>query len=246
MNIFESILLGIIQGITEFLPVSSSAHLAIAQHLMPKFSQPGILFDVILHAGTLVAVIVYFRTTLLKLSAKMILLLAIGTIPAVVFGFLFSDWFEASFGNIKMIGIELIITGIFIYFVDYARQTRKSMNWLDAAIIGVAQAIAIIPGISRSGATIFAGVFRGLPKKDVANFSFLLSIPAILGAIVLQLVKYGFNESTSWGTYSVGFFFAFLFGFLSIGVLLRLLATRNFKVFAIYCWIVGVAVVLLS
>jgi undecaprenyl-diphosphatase len=239
MTLASAILLGIIQGITEFLPVSSSAHLVIAQHFIPGFSQPGVLFDVLLHAGTLLAVIIYFRKQLIALTLNKALLLILGTIPAVIFGFLFSDWLEASFSDIKAIGLQLIITGAFIYFVDFAKERRKSITWVDALIMGVAQAIAIIPGISRSGATIFAGVFRGLNKKQVADFSFLLSIPAIAGAIVFEVVKHGLSDSISMTNYAGGFVAAFVFGFLSIGVLLKFLVSRNFKIFAIYCFLIG-------
>ena len=125
MNIFHSIFLGVVQGLTEFLPVSSSGHLVIAQSLLPGFSQPGLLFDVILHAGTLAAVIYYFRKRLVKLSRHELKILAIGTIPAVVIGFLFNDWFEASFSDVRSVGIQLVITGVLCILVDFAKTKKR-------------------------------------------------------------------------------------------------------------------------
>lgn len=245
MNLFFAIILGTIQGITEFLPISSSAHLVIVQHMLPGFSQPGILFDVILHAGTLIAVIYYFREKLLKISAKMLLLLFVGTLPAVILGFLFQDFFEASFSDVKAVGFQLIISGILAFFVDKFAGKRTNIKFFDALLIGLGQAIAIIPGISRSGTTIFAGVARGINKSQVAEYSFLLSIPAILGAIVLQVSKYGFSENIDLGVYGAGFVASFVFGILSIKILLQFLMTKNFKVFSFYCFIVGLLVLAL-
>lgn len=239
MNFLSSVLLGVIQGLTEFLPISSSGHLVLAQHVLPGFDQPGILFDIVLHAGTLVAVLVYFYRTIIRLKLPQIVLLAIGTIPAGLLGFLFEDLFVAMFGDVRAIGLQLIITGILCYLIDRARTTRRTIHMVDALIIGLAQAVAIVPGISRSGATIFAATARGIDRQDAANFSFLLSIPAIGGAVVLQLVKYGATPDLDITYYVVGFIVAMIFGLLSIRMLLNLLVTKNFKFFAVYCFIVG-------
>jgi undecaprenyl-diphosphatase len=246
MNIFHAIILGVIQGLTEFLPVSSSGHLVIAQSLIPGFSQPGVLFDVMLHAGTLMAVLIYFRKKLLKLTLNEIVLLAVGTLPAIVVGFFFADFLESSFGNVKMVGIELIITGLLCFATDMFKTSKKAITGLDAFLIGIAQAIAIIPGISRSGATIFIATAQKIERAKAAEFSFLLSIPAIAGAILLQVVKYGFETNIDIAVYGVGILASFIFGLLSIKILLNLLVTKNFKVFGVYSVLLGLLVFFLS
>ena len=244
MNIFSAIILGIIQGLTEFLPVSSSGHLVLAQSLIPGFNQPGIFFDVILHAGTLVAVTAYFWKKILKISKKQIILLIIGTIPAVILGLLFNDLFEESFSNVKAVGIQLIITGILCWLIDRANTTKKSISIFDSFLIGIGQAIAIIPGISRSGSTIFAAVFRGINRAEAAEFSFFLSIPAIAGAIVLQTLKHGGSSQIDPVFYFVGFITSLIFGFLSIKILINMLKSKQFKYFGVYCFILGALAVL--
>lgn len=244
MNIFWAFLLGAVQGITEFLPVSSSAHLVIVQSMIPGFSQPGVLFDVILHAGTLLAVIIFFRKKLLTLSKNEAILLGIATIPAVLAGVLFGSFLEESFANVKAVGIQLIITGLLCFAIDRAKEIKTNINRTQSLIIGIAQAFAIIPGISRSGATIFAGTYMGIKKARVAEFSFLLSIPAIAGAILYEVVKHGGSEEINLIYYGVGFISSLIFGFLSIGLLLRLLVSKKFFYFGIYCLIVGSVVFL--
>lgn len=245
MNIISAILLGFIQGLTEFLPISSSGHLVLAQSLIPDFIQPGIFFDVILHAGTLVAVIAYFWKRLLKITQKQIMLLIIGTIPAGVAGFLFEDAFEAMFGDVKAVGLQLIISGVICLLIDKAQTKKKEISYTDSFLIGIGQAIAIIPGISRSGSTIFAAVKRGIKREEAAEFSFFLSIPAIAGAILLQTLKHGASTEIDPTFYIAGFLTALIFGFLSIKVLLNMLKQKQFKYFAIYCFIIGTVVIFL-
>lgn len=246
MNIFVSIFLGIVQGLTEFLPVSSSGHLVIAQSLFTDFHQPGVLYDVVLHAGTLFAVLIYFRKKIFKLSAKYISFIILGTIPAIVIGLLFDDYLESSFGSIFWVGIQLIITGILNWFIDKAKSLDKPIDYKKSLWIGIWQAIAIIPGISRSGSTIFAGVTSGISREKAAEFSFLLSIPAITGAIVLQVFKYGGSDSINIPFYFIGFLVSFVVGFFSIGVLLNFLYHKHFKYFAVYSIILGVILIILS
>ena len=246
MNIFNSILLGVVQGLTEFLPVSSSAHLAIAQSLIPKFTQPGLLFDVVLHMGTTLAVLSYFRKDILKINLKEIFLLGIATIPAVVAGLLFRTIFESLFTNIHLIGVTLIFTGIMNFFVVKSLTTSTNIDWLDAILIGVAQAIAIIPGISRSGATIFTGVRLGLDRKRVAEFSFLMSVPAIVGANLLEVVSHRSELGRVDISYLGGFLGAFIVGFLSIGFLMKIITHKKFLIFSVYCVILGIVTILLT
>lgn len=245
MNVFQAILLGVIQGLTEFLPVSSSGHLAIAQSLFPGFSQPGLLFDVVLHAGTLGAVLYYFRKRLLKFTSHEIKILVLGTIPTVIIGFLFNDWIEAGFSDLGSVGIQLGITGLLCIFIDLAKGKSKSIALFDSFLIGLGQAIAIIPGISRSGSTIFVASVRGIERKKAAEFSFLLSIPAIFGAIILQIAKHGFSDNISITAYSIGFLVSFFVGLMSIGMLLKLLVSHQFKFFGIYSLILGTIVFLM-
>jgi len=240
MNYFQALVLGVIQGLTEFLPVSSSAHLVLIQSLFPSFSQPGVLFDVILHLGTLFAILFYFRKDLFKLSFSYLKFIVIATIPAVVVGFFFSDQIELLFKNIRLVGAALILSAIFNFISDRKQKASSLLNNKNSLIIGIFQALAITPGVSRSGSTIFAGVVSGLDRKEAARFSFLLSVPAVLGANVLQILKYGFDSQINFGVYSFGFLTSFVFGFLSISLALKFLLSRNFKVFAFYCLILAV------
>lgn len=244
MEPFQAIFLGILQGLTEFLPVSSSGHLVIAQSLLPGFSQPGVLFDAVLHGGTMLAVIWYFRKMILRLDKRMLMLLVLGTIPAGLVGITFKDFLEGLFSNTRMVGIALLITGGMNWMIDTRHKTldighKGAIRWADAIVVGVFQAIAIIPGISRSGSTIFAGVMRGIKKEEAAVFSFLLSIPAIAGSVGLEAISHGGKDGIDFVSYFLGAIAAFIVGCFSIGVLMRFLVEKKFKVFAIYCWIVG-------
>lgn len=244
MNILSAILLGIIQGLTEFLPVSSSAHLVLAQSIL-GFKQTGVLFDVILHAATTFAVLWYFKGDIRKLfSSKMLLLIVIGTIPAGLVGLLFQDQLEALFTSVKLVGVTLLITGVMNYSVDKQIGRREKVDIFDSIIIGIAQAIAIIPGISRSGATIFAASQMGIERKEAARFSFLLSVPAIVGANILQLVTHAGNDDISLPVYLAGFIAAFIFGLISIHFAISALVDRKFKYFGYYAVILGVVAIL--
>lgn len=245
MNYFEVFILGAVQGLTEFLPVSSSAHLVILQSLFPKFSQPGVLFDALLHFGTLFAVIFYFRKDILKLARSYLLFLILGTLPAVVVGLLFSDFLESLFSNVRLVGFALFLTGLFNFYLDRLPSANKSLDKKNSIFVGIFQALAIVPGISRSGSTIFAGVKSGLSREESARFSFLLSVPAILGANFLQFLKYGFSSSYPFGIYFFGFLVSFFVGLLGIYLAFRFLLSRSFKVFSFYCFLLGLAVVFL-
>jgi undecaprenyl-diphosphatase len=248
MNVFSSIVLGVLQGLTEFLPVSSSGHLVIAQTIVPGFSQPGVLFDVILHAGTLFAVIFYFRNDIFRLSKEYIVMLLIGTIPAVIVGFLFSFYIERLFTNIRVVGVMLLITAIMNLLTDLKiRQKKIFLNgYARSLFVGIFQAFAIIPGISRSGSTIFAGSMAGFNKKDAAEFSFLLSIPAVFGANIYEIIKHSSKVSIDIFPYLLGFMASFVVGYLSIRLVLNTLSNSKFKYFALYCFILGIIVIILG
>jgi len=242
MNIVQAGFLGILQGLTEFLPVSSSGHLVIAQSIMPGFVQPGVLFDVTLHTGTLLAVLIYFRKTLFNLNKNYLLLLFIGSLPVLVVGLLFQDFFEGLFSGTLVVGIALLVTAGVNYFTDKAKKRRSSVNLWDSFLIGIAQAIAIVPGISRSGSTIFAATKLGIDRKSAAEFSFILSLPAIFGASVLQLTKYYSDIGGNYANYFFGFLFAAVTGYIAISLVIRTLLSKRFIIFAVYCAVVGVLI----
>lgn len=244
MNLIYAIILGAVQGVTEFLPISSSGHLVIAQSLVPSMSEHGVLFEVVLHAGTLLAVIIFFRKKIRSLTSNETALLGIATIPAVLAGVLFGSALEAMFSNVKAVGIEIMISGILCFAIDRAHERKTEISKKQSLFIGIAQAIAIIPGISRSGSTIFAGTAMGIKKAKIAEFSFLLSIPAIAGAIAYELLKYGDGVSGNYLYYLIGFISSFIFGIFSIKILLALLKSKKFFYFGIYCLIVGLIVFL--
>ena len=257
-SLVPAVLLGLLQGLTEFLPVSSSGHLALAQSLIPGFSQPGVLFDVTLHIGTLVAVCIYFwqdlREMVLSLfssgrgdaaaSRRMLWLLIAGSVPTAAIGLLFRKQFEAMFSDVYGVGVWFIVTGALLFLTDRVStrgRALSAMGLLDALVIGVAQGLAIIPSLSRSGATIAAGVFLGLERGLLVRYSFLLSIPAVAGAFVLELVTHRHEALQGFDplAYGAGTLAALVVGYWSIGVLLNMTRSRRLSVFAYYCWAVG-------
>lgn len=245
MNIIQAGFLGILQGLTEFLPVSSSGHLVIAQSIMPDFVQPGVLFDVMLHAGTLLAVLLYFRKTLVSLDRNYLLLIIIGSLPALVIGLLFQDFFEGLFSGTLVVGFALLVTSGVNYLTDKAKKRKFDFNYLDSFLVGIAQAIAIVPGISRSGSTIFAATGLGIDRKKAAEFSFILSMPAIFGASILQLTKYYSDVNGSFTAYFIGFIFASVTGYFAISLVIKTLLSKRFIFFAVYCGAVGLFALLI-
>jgi undecaprenyl-diphosphatase len=270
MDIFQAIILGIVQGLTEFLPVSSSAHLVFVTEL---FNLPqNVAFDTILHLGTLVAVVGYFWRDILTIISsfissvldifrgrfkegleetpfkKLSWLLIVGTIPAGLAGILLQNQFEALFNDVIYVGFFLIVTGLLLWAAERVKpgtKDVKDISFKNALVIGIFQAIAIAPGISRSGATISAGLFSGLNRELAARFSFLLSIPAILGAAVVQ-IRHINSTDTSTITLIAGFLAAMIFGYIAIKLLLKIIKERTLMIFAYYCWIVGVIAIIVS
>ena len=257
-SLVPAVLLGLLQGLTEFLPVSSSGHLALAQSLIPGFSQPGVLFDVTLHIGTLVAVCIYFWQDLWGMalslfssgrgdaaaSRRMLWLLIAGSVPTAAIGLLFREQFEAMFSDIYGVGVWFIVTGVLLFLTDRVSTRGRelsAMGLLDALVIGIAQGLAIIPSLLRSGTTIAAGVFLGLERGLLVRYSFLLSIPAVAGAFVLELVTHRHEALQGFDplAYGAGTLAALVVGYWSIGVLLNMTRSRRLSVFAYYCWAVG-------
>ncbi|NIM03664.1 undecaprenyl-diphosphatase, partial [bacterium] len=189
MSYSQAIILAIVQGLTEFLPVSSSGHLVIFQKLF-NLTEPPVLFDILIHVGTLGAILLYFRKEIVKISKKTIWLIFIGTIPALVVGLLLQGYISLIFDSLKLVGVTLLITaGLLFLSKQFSQLNRRfsHLKWLDALFIGAFQALAILPGISRSGSTIVSGMWRKLDRKTAFQFSFYLAIPAILGALTLQI-----------------------------------------------------------
>ncbi len=243
MNIIQAGLLGVVQGLTEFLPVSSSGHLVILQSMIPSFSQPGVMFDVYLHFGTLLAVLVYYFKRILNLDLKYIKILILATIPAVVVGFLLKDVIDVIFQSTKLVGAALIITGIMDLGIDRGKETTGNVDNRKGLIIGLFQAFAILPGISRSGSTIFAGTLSGVKKETAAEFSFLLSVPAVLGANLLEIIKNTGGLIFS-ANYLVGILCSFIFGLICIKILLKLLINNKFSYLGYYCISLGLLTLL--
>ncbi len=242
-NYFTAIILGLVQGFTEFLPVSSSGHLVIAQHIIPGFNAPPVIFDAVLHMGTLFAILFYFKKQILALKFGYIKLLVVASIPAFLFGLLVNNYADRLFESILLVSIGLIITGLFNLKVSNTKSVGTVITSKIALFIGLFQAIAIIPGISRSGSTIFAGVVKGVDKKNAAQFSFLLSIPAVMGANFLQIMKAS-EYVIDLNFFAVGFILAFLAGILAINLVIRSLESKIYKYFSFYCLALGFIVLM--
>lgn len=245
MNLFTSAVLGVLQGLTEFLPVSSSGHLVLVQSLIPNFSQQGVLYDVFLHLGTLLAVLIFFRKLIFKMTLKYLLFLLLATIPAALVGYFLRSPLETLFTNVKLVGLALMITGVLNLLTDEIKIQTQKLSFKNAFITGIFQAIAIIPGISRSGSTIFAATAQGIKREKAAEFSFLLSVPAVIGANILEATRYNIFSINNLPLYLIGFVFAFFSGILAIYLVFKFLNTRRFKIFAFYCFVLGAIVLLI-
>lgn len=255
MTFFDAILLGILQGATEFLPVSSSGHLVLAQHLLDGFEQQGILFDVLLHVGTMIAVAIYFWRDLSGLISSlwrrdemaasqrfMVWLLIAGSIPTAVIGLLFKDFFESLFEKPVIVCVMLLVTGSLLWLAERLRNrqlAREEMTFVDAVVVGTVQGFAIIPGISRSGSTIAALLLRGVDGETAARFSFLLALPAVFGAALLSLKDLDSTDAITIIPYVAGTVAALVTGLLCIHLMMGIIKRRRLHWFAIYCWIVG-------
>jgi len=252
ISLLQAIILGIIQGITEWLPVSSSGHLVIAQEYL-GISVP-VFYDILLHVGTLIVIVLVFWKDLLEMIkalfrldfmseyGRLLSFIIIGSIPTAIIGYYFQDVFMSFFTNLKVVGIALLATGALL-FVSERWESNRKLNYKDSLLIGIVQGISIIPGISRSGTTISAGLLRGVKKELVAKFSFLLSIPAILGATIMVGKDFTLAELNLASL--VGVAVAIIVGYISLKTLLRLITEKKFHLFAYYCWLVG-AVVLIA
>lgn len=262
MSLWQTILLGILQGATEFLPVSSSGHLVIVPHVL-GWPDPGLTLDAVLHLGTLVAIIIYFWADLWRLAraawrslrrrmlddpdARLAWGIVVGTIPAAVIGFLLEDFFEQLFGMPRAAAGFLLGTAFLLIVSEYFGKRflpLTAISWWHALLIGLAQTLAIAPGLSRSGSTIAAGLILGYRREDATRFSFLLSVPIVLGSGMYQLLKVvrgGFGDVQPL-VMGAGFFAAAITGYIAIASLLLLVRKHSLWPFAVYCTTLGVLV----
>jgi undecaprenyl-diphosphatase len=261
MTIFDAIILGIIQGLTEFLPVSSSGHLEIFKVILGENSLPeeSMLMTVVLHAATALSTIVIFRKDIFdifkglfqfKVNDEFIfsVKIVISMIPAAFVGVFFNDQIEYLFsGNLVLVGGMLLITGLLLILADRAKFTGKEVSYKSALIIGISQAIAILPGISRSGATISTSVLLGIDREKSARFSFLMVVPLILGKMAKDIMSGEVNvQSASFLPMSVGFLVSFFVGLLACTWMISLVKKSKLTYFAIYCFAVGIMALIYS
>lgn len=248
MSIIEAIIIGIVQGLTEFLPISSSGHLVILQKLL-KIDLPGNLVEVSTHLGTLLSIILIYNNDIYDLiisfkSSKTkdyILLVVIATIPSVVFVLIAKSFILTIFESSRSVSFALIFTGIILFISHYGNYTIKKLNISKGMIIGIFQALAILPGISRSGMTISIALLLGIKNVEAAKFSFMLAIPAIFGAAILTLVETNLNEIDDLiFPLIVAAFVAFLSGYYALKFLIKILNNGKFYYFSIYCIFLGI------
>lgn len=263
MDPLEALVLGIVQGLTEWLPVSSSGHLVIAQELLGMDADENLLFDLVVHLGTIVAVVAYFRKELWRVIVSMTtpkarrgeqenalrklgFLLLLGTVPAGIAGILLTDYIESIF-DIKLVGVALMANAVLLFAAERFgnRGAKKTASTRDAIVIGTFQAVSIMPGISRSGSTLSGGMFMGLEREAAAVFAFLLSVPILLAAFAYGLVTLDTFDLDIVASV-IGAGAAFATGIVSIGYLLKAVRAGKLWIFSGYCMVVGAAVLLLS
>ncbi len=255
MSYIEAIILGIIQGLTEFLPVSSSGHLELAKAIFGDQSLPqeSLTFTVVLHFATALSTIVIFRKEVFDIVKGLFqfkwneefifsLKIIISMLPAVIIGLMFEEQLEVFFnGNILMVGFMLLITALLLLLADKAKNTDKNISYKNAFIVGVSQAIAMLPGISRSGATISTSVLLGVDRTKAARFSFLMVVPLIFGKVAKDIMSGEISlESDQIGSMSIGFIAAFISGLFACNWMISLVKNSKLYYFAIYCFIVGI------
>lgn len=261
MDYLDAIILGVIQGFTEFLPVSSSGHLELGKAILGDTSVPeeSLLFTVILHFATALSTLVVFRKDIVEIfggilkfqwneETQFALKIIISMIPAVIIGLLFEEQLESFFGgSIAFVGAMLIVTAILLWLADLSKNTGKPVTIKDSIIIGIAQAIAMLPGISRSGATISTSVLLGNDKTKAARFSFLMVVPLIFGKIAKDIFSGDIStHSTNFGVMGVGFIAAFVCGLIACTWMISLVKKSKLRYFSIYCVTVGVIAIITS
>ena len=252
MNTSQAIILSVVQGITEFLPISSSGHLAVLQ-IFWQIPDPSVVFSALLHFGTLGAILIVFYQEIIKIlqkrNWKLIKLIIIGTIPAAIFGFFFQSIIEAQFSSLKFIGFSFLITALFLILTKFLKINPKYLNiedltYFDALIIGIAQTVALFPGISRSGLTISTGLLRKLKPEIAYKFSFLLAVPVILGAFVLQIPNLIQQGQNNYLIYVIGALVSLLTGIISLKILEKILKKGKLYWFSLYLIIISMIILI--
>ena len=265
MDLLQAILLGILQGVTEFLPVSSSGHLALARALVGREIVPGITFEIVVHFGSFCSIAFYYRERLISIlkdffisltptgiregryktdgNTRYSFIIILSMIPAVLVGFTLKDQIEEIFINPVIVSSMLLVTGTLLFATRFVKHPQNEVNVKTGLIMGVAQAFAILPGISRSGSTISIGLFSGVKRGSVADFSFLMVLPVLAGAMLLELLDIAQNgiEYGAVVALIMGFIASFTSGYLSLKYLIILLKKDKFYYFSFYCWAVGLA-----
>lgn len=272
LDIISAIILGAVQGLSEFLPISSSGHLALIPNLLGV--ETGLAFDTVLHIGTLVAIFSFFWQDIINLIKGFLLslidmtegfdvfkrelkivpekrfawLIIVGSIPTAIIGLLLKDAIENIFRGTIFVGFFLIITGLILYYSERHSSgniTAKDMSFKQSIIVGICQGLAVLPGISRSGSTIASGLCLGLEREYAARYSFLLSVPAVIGAGLIQIKDIA-TIDISFGVILAGFISSVVFGYLAIKLLMKMIKGWSLDIFAYYCWIVGAITLILS
>src|SRR5216684_519579 len=256
-SVYQAIILGIVQGLTEFLPVSSSAHLILVPWLLKWQEDPGLAFDVVLHLGTLLALLIFYWREWLEMvlslangdrvQRRLLLLLIVASVPGAIIGVLLEKQAETIFRSPALIAVTLATLGLLLWAADAIGSKKRkigNLTFIDALLIGLSQALAIIPGVSRSGATITTARFLGIDRADAANFSFLMATPIIAGAGMLEVHKVLHSGLTA--QLGCGFVASAVFSILAIVGLLRFVRTRSYQPFAIYRIILGIAVIAIA
>lgn len=254
MTLTEALFLGVLQGITEFLPISSSGHLVVAQELM-GLSHGGIEFEVMVHLGTLFSIVVVFRKDILRLITRFssrenrtfLTFLLYGTVPIAVAGGIFKSSVEPMFGDLRSVGAAFLVTGVILTVTRVVRAKNGGLDGRKSVLVGIAQAISLVPGISRSGVTIGSGLMLGLHPAEAARFSFLLAIPALIGsgALLMGDILRAASYPNSAAVLMVGFVSSFAAGLAALKVLLGILSRGNFYWFGAYCLLLGILVLTL-
>jgi len=249
VSLIQAVIMSVIQGVAEWLPISSSGHLALMHNF---FGFQSLSFDVFLHFASILAVLFIFRKDIIQLlnlrkkeNLNYIFFILLGIIPAGLVGVLFKDQIESFFSSLFYLGIFFIVSGILIYSTKFAQVKSKKIGLFDSLFIGVFQAVAILPGISRSGATISGGIFRGIKKEEAVKFSFFMAIPIVLGAAVIEL-KDLVATNLDYSLLIVSFIITFLVSLFTIKLLLKIIKTDKFYLFGVYNFVLGILVVIWS
>ena len=261
MSWFQAILLGIVQGLTEFLPISSTGHVRVIPALA-GWPDPGAAFSAVIQLGTMAAVLIYFRRDVVQITSAWVRglfnaevrrtrdsimgwYIALGTIPVVIFGYTFRHQIHDGARSLMIVAFALVIGGVIMLAVDRASTRQRgieSVGWKDAVVVGLCQALALIPGTSRSGATIVGGLVLGFDRETAARFSFLLSIPAVVLSGLFELKDVGSGDGTPIVATIIATVFAFIFGYLTIAFLLRYLARHTLALFGVYRILFGLVI----